>query len=131
MKLSTMQKMTQGLVLTIIVIVIAGAMDYYKDMKRPKIATIDILTLVKEHEKKLTDLLYQGVKNLDSANVDLAQQSKIADIENQKFTKQLNSAVQKISDECKCILVNKAALLSDTNRVKDYTQQVRETIYQK
>ncbi len=35
MKLSTMQKMTQGLVLTIIVIVIAGAMDYYKDMKRP------------------------------------------------------------------------------------------------
>ncbi|OWW94351.1 hypothetical protein A7A57_00040, partial [Acinetobacter baumannii] len=89
------------------------------------------LTLVKEHEKKLTDLLYQGVKNLDSANVDLAQQSKIADIENQKFTKQLNSAVQKISDECKCILVNKAALLSDTNRVKDYTQQVRETIYQK
>lgn len=81
MKLSTMQKMTQGLVLTIIVIVIAGAMDYYNDMKRPKIATIDILTLVKEHEKKLTDLLYQGVKNLDSANVDLAQQSKIADIE--------------------------------------------------
>lgn len=70
-------------------------MDYYNDMKRPKIATIDILTLVKEHEKKLTDLLYQGVKNLDSANVDLAQQSKIADIENQKFTKQLNSAVQK------------------------------------
>jgi hypothetical protein len=131
MKLSTMQKMTQGLVLTIIVIVIAGAMDYYNDMKRPKIVTIDILTLVKEHEKKLTDLLYQGVKNLDSANVDLAQQSKIADIENQKFTKQLNSAVQKISDECKCILVNKAALLSDTNRVKDYTQQVRETIYQK
>lgn len=106
-------------------------MDYYNDMKRPKIATIDILTLVKEHEKKLTDLLYQGVKNLDSANVDLAQQSKIADIENQKFTKQLNSAVQKISDECKCILVNKAVLLSDTNRVKDYTQQVRETIYQK
>ncbi|MGF2259032.1 hypothetical protein ACHBZG_19595, partial [Acinetobacter baumannii] len=61
----------------------------------------------------------------------LAFQQKIADIENQKFTKQLNRAAQKISDECKCILVNKAALLCDTNRVKDSTQQVRETIYQK
>ncbi|MDB0198978.1 hypothetical protein CTY68_17725, partial [Acinetobacter baumannii] len=96
--------------------------------RKVKIGTINVQSLVVEHERNLTNLLYQGVKNTESDQVDLTQQTKIAEVENQRFAKKLDIAVKKVSEECNCILINKAALLADTTRATDYTQQVKSAL---
>ncbi|MFA3118798.1 hypothetical protein KWD94_17000 [Acinetobacter pittii] len=112
----------------LIALLVTAPLIFYIDYRKVKIGTINVQSLVVEHERNLTNLLYQGVKNTESDQVDLTQQTKIAEVENQRFAKKLDIAVKKVSEECNCILINKAALLADTTRATDYTQQVRSAL---
>lgn len=112
----------------LIALIITAPLIFYMDYRKVKVGTINVQSLVIEHERNLTNLLYQGVKNTESDQVDLSQQTKIAEVENQRFAKKLDGAVKKVSAECNCILINKAALLADTSRVMDYTKQVKDVL---
>ncbi|AFI97419.1 hypothetical protein ABTC85_15625 [Acinetobacter baumannii] len=112
----------------LIALLVTAPLIFYIDYRKVKIGTINVQSLVVEHERNLTNLLYQGVKNTESDQVDLTQQTKIAEVENQRFAKKLDIAVKKVSEECNCILINKAALLADTTRATDYTQQVKSAL---
>ncbi|MDN5695956.1 hypothetical protein ACG9XS_18615 [Acinetobacter gyllenbergii] len=112
----------------LIALLVTAPLIFFMDYRKVKVGTINVQSLVVEHERNLTNLLYQGVKNTDSDQVDLTQQTKIAEVENQRFAKKLDAAVKKVSAECNCILINKAALLADTTRATDYTQQVKSAL---
>lgn len=112
----------------LIALIVTAPLIFYIDYRKVKVGTINVQSLVVEHERNLTNLLYQGVKNTESDQVDLTQQTKIAEVENQRFAKKLDIAVKKVSEECNCILINKAALLADTTRATDYTQQVKSAL---
>ncbi len=127
-KSDLLEKSTKVAITALIAFVVTAPLMFISEYRKVKIGTINVQSLVVEHERNLTNLLYQGVKNSSDDQVDLSQQTKIAEVENQRFAKKLDAAVKKVSEECNCILINKAALLADTTRATDYTMQVKNAL---
>ncbi len=127
-KSDLLEKSTKVTITALIAFVVTAPLMFISEYRKVKIGTINVQSLVVEHERNLTNLLYQGVKNSSDDQVDLSQQTKIAEVENQRFAKKLDAAVKKVSEECNCILINKAALLADTTRATDYTMQVKNAL---
>lgn len=86
----------------------------------PKVVSVDLQKLVEEEQKKTIDLLSSsnGVIN-DEQREKIARQST-------EFAKKLSGAVEHLGADCKCVIVNKAALLGGA--APDYTDIVRDLV---
>lgn len=91
----------------------------YKAMP-PKVVSVDLQRLVEDEQKKTIDLLSSsnGVIN-DEQREKIARQST-------EFAKKLSEGIEQIGAECKCVIVNKAALLG--GEAPDYTDIVRDLV---
>jgi len=86
----------------------------------PPIATVDIQKLVLEDQQHTLDAIGKTGDGLTDAGRERALKMT------SEFAKRLSSAIDQLGGECKCVLVNKAALL--TNGTADYTDLVRNKI---
>ena len=91
----------------------------YKHMP-PSVATVDLQRLVEEEQKSVLDLM--GGQGASAT----PEQRAIAEKHTAEFAKRLSIAVDQLGQDCRCVLVNTAALL--TGSVSDYTDVVRERI---
>ncbi len=82
----------------------------------PRMATVDLQALVDEEQKRTLDVIGQGGELSDEQRA-VAQQLTV------DFARKLSATVDAIGQECGCVIVNKAALLSGV--AIDYTDQVR------
>lgn len=100
---------------------------YMVKKSQSKIGVVDVQALLLEHEKKITQELYanQGLyQNSDTASLNngaIEQKTK-------QFVQKLESSIDEINKNCGCVLINKAALLTQSGNVFDYTQKVREAL---
>lgn len=83
----------------------------------PRVATVDLQKLVEDEQKRTIDVLAKGATISDD-------QRAIIEKLTVDFAKNLSAAVEQLGEECRCVIVNKAALLG--GRADDYTDQVRE-----
>lgn len=83
----------------------------------PKVATVDLQKLVEEEQKHTIDVLSKG------SSVSEEQRAAIEKL-TIEFAKKLSANIDALGVECKCVIVNKAALLGGT--AIDYTDLVRE-----
>jgi len=88
----------------------------YRNMPAP-VATVDLQKLVQEAQKPTIDVLGKG----DS--ISEAQRAAVEKL-TVEFAKRLSVALDTLGAECRCVLVNKAALLGGTTI--DYTDLIRE-----
>lgn len=86
----------------------------------PRVATVDLQRLIEDDQKKTIDLLGRsnGVVG-DDQRATLQRMSE-------DFARKLSAAVERLGAECRCVLVNKAALLGGT--AVDYTDHLREQV---
>ncbi len=90
---------------------------FYKTM--PKVGVVDIQAIVVENQNQWIQQM-----KLNNGNVSDSQR-EVYLAETKSFAAKLEKAVDTVNAECDCILINKAALLTNSNRVVDYTNQVR------
>lgn len=86
----------------------------------PRIATVDLQKLVEEEQNRALEAIGKtGESGGDPQRA--AAEQRMAD-----FAKRLSASVDSMGQECRCVLVNKAALLGGVT--VDYTQIVRERL---
>lgn len=90
-----------------------------------KVGVVDVQSLLMEHEKKLTSQIYGQVGI--AGGVEGAAAS-IVESQTKDFVEKLEKAIDQINADCGCVLVNKAALLTHSGNVTDYTSQVKEAL---
>ena len=100
---------------------------YLVKKSQVKVGVVDVQALLVEHEKKVTQQLY--------ANQGLYQNSYAASLnsgaveeQTKQFLLKLEGSIDDINNNCGCVLINKAALLTQSGNVVDYTQKVREAL---
>ena len=100
---------------------------YMVKKSQSKIGVVDVQALLLEHEKKVTQQLYanQGLyQNSDAASLN----SGAVEEQTKQFLLKLEGSIDDINNNCGCVLINKAALLTQSGNVVDYTQKVREAL---
>ena len=100
---------------------------YLVKKSQVKIGVVDVHALLVEHEKKVTQQLYanQGLyQNSDAASLN----SGAVEEQTKQFLLKLEGSIDDINNNCGCVLINKAALLTQSGNVVDYTQKVREAL---
>ena len=92
-----------------------------------KVGVIDVQTLLLEHEKKVTQELYANQGAYQSAD---GMQANAGAIEQKtkEFLQKLEGSIDEINKDCNCVIINKAALLTQTGKVSDYTDEVRKAL---
>jgi len=91
----------------------------------PSLATVDVQKLVEEDQQRLLSLI--GAKAGNVTDLQRASAEKLS----AEFARRLSAAVDQLGQECRCVLINKAALLSGSaSAVHDYTDSVRARIRQ-
>ena len=85
----------------------------------PQIVTVDLQKLLEEQQQKTIDLLKKGGGHSDEQH--LAAEKLTID-----FAKALSTAVDTLGQDCRCVIVNKAAILGGA--ALDYTELVREKL---
>lgn len=85
----------------------------------PRVATVDLQKLVEEEQKRTVDLITS--KGTVSDDQRAAVERLTVD-----FAKKLSANVDALGTECKCVIVNKAALLGGVT--VDYTDVIRERL---
>lgn len=90
----------------------------------PTLAKVDIYGIVNAQQKSLAAQMKPGM--------DPKAQAAIIDAAS-RFGKQLDSALNQVSADCKCTIINAAAIIKDspTNRIVDYTQRVDALVAEK
>lgn len=92
----------------------------YKKVPKP-VGVIDIQGLVTENQRDIVAAFSGGEY--------LSEEEKMASLRKaEEWTAKLNNAVEKVSNDCGCVLINKAAVLTDAKKgvMVDYTDKVRE-----
>ena len=100
---------------------------YLVKKSQVKVGVVDVQALLVEHEKKVTQQLYanQGLyQNSDAASLN----SGAVEEQTKQFLLKLEGSIDDINNNCGCVLINKAALLTQSGNVVDYTQKVREAL---
>ena len=100
---------------------------YLVKKSQVKVGVVDVQALLVEHEKKVTQQLYanQGLyQNSDAASLN----SGAVEEQTKQFLLKLEGSIDEINNNCGCVLINKAALLTQSGNVVDYTQKVREAL---
>lgn len=83
----------------------------------PTVATVDLQRLVEEEQKRTIDVLSKGSSVSDEQRAAIEKLTV-------DFAKKLSANIDTLGVECKCVIVNKAALLGGT--AIDYTDLVRD-----
>ncbi len=89
----------------------------YRSMP-PRVATVDLQKLVEEEQKRTMDVI-----SSKGGSVTDDQRAAVERLTTD-FAKKLSSTVDDIGAECRCVIVNKAALLGGVT--VDYTDTVRD-----
>ena len=100
---------------------------YLVKKSQVKVGVVDVQALLVEHEKKVTQQLYanQGLyQNSDATSLN----SGAVEEQTKQFLLKLEGSIDDINNNCGCVLINKAALLTQSGNVVDYTQKVREAL---
>lgn len=130
-KVSKIDKWISGLKFVISTALIALLVTfpglYLVKKSQVKVGVVDVQALLLEHEKKVTQQLYanQGLyQNSDAASLN----SGAVEEQTKQFLLKLEGSIDDINNNCGCVLINKAALLTQSGNVVDYTQKVREAL---
>lgn len=102
--------------ITLLAIAPVGYIAYRN--RPPQVATVDLQKLVEEQQQTIINALSKGAPT-DAQRTDAASQTET-------FAKKLSKTVDDLGAECKCVIVNKAALLGGA--LVDYTDLVRERL---
>ncbi|WP_340601063.1 hypothetical protein [Acinetobacter sp. HZNU-JH01] len=100
---------------------------YIVKQGQTKIGVVDVQALIMEHEKKVTQQLYAN-QGAYQSNESAALNSGVVEEQTKQFVQRMESSIDEINKDCGCVLINKAALLTQTGNVSDYTQTVREAL---
>jgi len=84
----------------------------------PRIATVDLQKLVEEESKRTYEIVIAKGGNVTDEQRAMVEKLTV------EFAKRLSSVVDGLGLECRCVIVNKAALLAGVT--VDYTDAVRE-----
>ncbi len=91
----------------------------WRNMPKP-VATVDLQKLVEEEQNRTIDLLSASKGVITDEQRQMVQKLTV------EFAKKLSTNIDALGDECRCVIVNKAALLGGT--AVDYTDLVRQRI---
>ncbi|GAB1395006.1 hypothetical protein MASR1M60_31700 [Rhodocyclaceae bacterium] len=98
-------------------VLLAGWM-YRHPLEIPRLARVDIARLVSHQQQSMVQRIKPGI--------DAQEQARIFD-EAKAFGARLDAALDQVSRECACALVNTAALLKTSDaRIPDLTEQVAQ-----
>lgn len=94
----------------------------YKKVPKP-IGIIDVQEIVNENQRDIVSAFSNSEYISEQQKVDSLNKA-------QMFTAKLNKAVEEVSEECGCVLINKAAVLTEakSNVMVDYTDTVRNKV---
>lgn len=109
---------TAGLSTLLMLLVLAPAAYKLYVNRPPQIATVDLAQLLKEEETRFSSKLTASMS--DEARKGVADSVEA-------YGKRLSVEVDKLSQECGCVLINKAAILGTAN-VTDMTPVLRERV---
>jgi hypothetical protein len=87
----------------------------------PKVAQVDLQKIVEEEQMQSIAVMETGGSLTD-------EQRAIIERRTVHFAKTLSSQIAQLGDECRCVIVNKAAVLGGS--VVDYTDQIRQRMKQ-
>ena len=86
----------------------------------PMMAKVDIIGIVTAQQKNLAAQMKPGM--------DQKAQAEIIESAS-RFGKRLDVALTQVASECKCTIINSAAIIKDSpSSTYDYTQRVRELV---
>lgn len=85
----------------------------------PHIATVDLQMLVEENQDRVMKVIAGGSEVSDA-------QRQVAEKLAVDFARRLSDGVHLLAEDCRCVIVNKAALLGGD--AVDYTDQLRERL---
>ena len=115
-----LQTLSIALVATVLTLLALAPVAYVAYRHQPpQIVTVDLQKLLEEQQQKTIDLLKKGGGLSDEQR--LAAEKLTID-----FAKALSVAVDTLGQDCRCVIVNKAAILGGT--ALDYTELVREKL---
>ena len=114
--MSTLAHLTTGVVsATVTIAVLAGWQHFHP---APAMAKVDIIGIVTSQQKRLAAQMKPGM--------DQTAQTEIIESAS-RFGKQLDAALTQVASECRCTLINSAAIIKDSpGATYDYTQRVTE-----
>jgi hypothetical protein len=84
----------------------------------PQVAQVDLLKLVEEEQQHTIDLLQKSNGTVTDEQRAALEKRSI------NFAKQLSESIDTLGEQCKCVIVNKAAVLGGS--VIDYTDTIRQ-----
>ena len=106
---------TGAVAATAAIVVMAGWQHFHP---APMVAKVDIIGIVTSQQKNLAAKMKPGM--------DQKAQAEIIESAS-RFGKNLDVALTQVASECKCTLINSAAIIKDSpSTTFDYTQRVRE-----
>ncbi|CAM0776424.1 hypothetical protein [Acinetobacter beijerinckii] len=120
-----MTKFVMAIALISSLITIPGL--YIVKQGQTKIGVVDVQALIMEHEKKVTQQLYANQGAYQSSDA-VSLNSGVVEQQTKQFIQKMEASIDDINKNCGCVLINKAALLTQTGKVSDYTQTVREAL---
>lgn len=85
----------------------------------PRVATVDLQKLIEEEQQRTLGIVAKSGSLTEEQRATVEQLTI-------EFAKKLSAAVEQLGASCRCVIVNKAALLG--GRADDYTDQVRESL---
>lgn len=126
-KMNWLDRSVDILKIALIAVVINLPLHYLMKQSQTKVGVIDVQTLLLEHEKKVTQELYANQGAYQSAD---GMQANAGAIEQKtkEFLQKLEGSIDEINKDCNCVIINKAALLTQTGKVSDYTDEVRKAL---
>lgn len=124
MKSDILNILTNAIVTAIILLLAISPVVYFAYKRIPKpIAVVDLQQLMQEHEKSMVFQLQLNNGSVTDQQRQAYNQSSLI------FAQKLSFSVEQLGKNCKCILVNKAALLTSTGSgIIDYTAILRESL---
>lgn len=121
---AALNAMTMVLFSTILTLICLAPIGYFAMKKMPKpMGMIDLQALVNENQNTIINALGNSGEITEHQRM-LAQQQA------QQFATKLSKSVEETAKECGCVLINKAAVLTEKQAgvLVDYTDKIRQDI---
>lgn len=115
-----MRYLVPALLSTLMTLIALSPIAYVINRNMPqRVVSVDLQTLIEEEQQNYIKLISNGGE-ISSEERSLVNKQTV------NFAKRLSEAVDELGKECKCVIVNKAALLGGS--AEDYTGDVRARI---
>lgn len=95
----------------------------------PKIGVINVTLLMQENEKRITEELFKPTYSADGRVIppEAIPQDAVYK-KTEEYVKRLEQAILDTEKECNCILMNEGVLLTQSKKVPNYTNKIRQKI---